>query len=199
MLFTLRKFGRPCSQASCEWENTRRLLGNGIETYHPVCYGEKMVCGLEKKSFFITEKIQGQCLTDFISENWLTMNQDEKEGIIISLAKMFRRVNDLGISLRDMYIWHVFVTKTNGGHSFAIIDLHRMTTNFKAGCSNSERVRNIGAFLFSLSPKYFDDRIKEEFLNAYTADDWKGNKSFFCKKIINRCEVLVNRRRRQEY
>ena len=196
MLFTLQNFGRPCSQAACEWENTRILLENGIETYHPVCYGEKMVWGLEKKSFFITEKIQGQCLAELISESWLTMSQEEKEQIIVSLAEMIRRIHDSGISLPDMYVWHVFVTKTNGDYSFAIIDLHRMTANLKGRCGNSERIRNLGAFLFSSSPEYFDEQIKEKFLNAYTTVNWKASKPSFYRKIMKRCELLANRRRR---
>jgi hypothetical protein len=39
MLFTVRNFGRLCSQAELELRNARILLDNGIETYHPVCWG----------------------------------------------------------------------------------------------------------------------------------------------------------------
>jgi len=70
MLFSINNFGRRCSQAACEWKNTNILLKNGIETYRPVCYGEQTRLGLERKSFFVTEKIQQRCLTDFIADDW---------------------------------------------------------------------------------------------------------------------------------
>ena len=67
MLFTLGNFGRICSQGQCEWNNANLLLQNGIETYKPICCGWESACGFEKRSFFITEKIDGICLADFVT------------------------------------------------------------------------------------------------------------------------------------
>ena len=52
MLFTLRNFGKFCSQGELEWRNAHILLDNGIETYHPVCFGFRSICGIERQSFF---------------------------------------------------------------------------------------------------------------------------------------------------
>ena len=83
-LFSISNFGRFCSQAACEWKNANMLLKNGIETYRPVCYGEQTRLGVERKSFFVTEEIQGRCLTDFIADNWPKLSNRQKKKIIVS-------------------------------------------------------------------------------------------------------------------
>jgi hypothetical protein len=103
MFFSISNFGRFCSQAACEWKNTNILLKNGIETYRPVCYGEQTRLGVERKSFFVTEEIQDRCLSDFIADNWSKLTGRQKEKIIVSLAKLIRRIHDAGISLPHDY------------------------------------------------------------------------------------------------
>ena len=103
MLFTFRNFGYICSQGRCEWNNANLLLENGVDTYHPACYGEEVVCGIEKRSIFVTEEIKGVCLTDFIGEKWSGLERVEKERIAISIGKTARKIHDAKISMPDMY------------------------------------------------------------------------------------------------
>ena len=196
MLFTLRRFGRPCSQAECEWENANTLLRNGIDTYKPACYGSQMVYGLEKKSFFVTEKINGLCLTDFVAKNWSRLDRHQKENILTELAYTIRKVHSAEISLPDLYIWHFFIAESNGQYNFTVIDLHRMRTNT---ASRRRRIRNLGAFDFSLSDKYFDDRLRTTFFNAYMGDNPDGQKEAFLREIKKRSRQLAHRRRRPDY
>ena len=197
MLFTVRNFGRMCSQATCEWNNAGALLKAGVGTYIPICRGEETTLGLEKRSFFITEKIKGQCFTDFVRLRWDRLAQSEKEAVIVSLAQVIRRVHEAGISLPDLYVWHVFITeKEDGGCDFAIIDLHRMKINVT---SRAERIRNLGAFYFSMSAKYFDDDIKHTFLDAYLGPGRLNEKDVFLRGVEHRCAVLERRRRRLDY
>jgi hypothetical protein len=91
----------------------------------------------------------------------------------------------------------VFVTeKENGGCDFAIIDLHRMKINVT---SRAERIRNIGAFYFSMSAKYFGDDIKHTFLDAYLGPGRLNEKDVFLRGVKHRCAVLERRRRRPDY
>ena len=131
ILFAWRNFDRPVSQAEVEWHNANILLENGIETYRPVCYGRQTKFGLERKSFFITEKLPGRELTDFVSEKWSQLNRQQKEKIIVSLGKLVRKIHDARISLPDLYLWHVFIKENHnlGQYDFAVIDLHRMGHN----------------------------------------------------------------------
>lgn len=201
MLFTIRNFGSLCSQAACEWKNAELLLRHGIATYHPVCYGQQMHLGLEKKSFIITEKIKGLPLTDFVAANWLNLAQSEKEKIITAIAKFIRKIHNARISLPDLYLWHIFMTKTPSADDiteddFAVIDLHRMRINVS---NRNARIRDLGALNFSMSEKYFDDNLREFFLNAYTNTGAADERTALSRKIKNRSRVLAARRRRPDY
>ncbi len=201
MLFTIRNFGSLCSQAACEWKDAQILLQHGIDTYHPVCFGHQMRLGLEKKSFIITEKINGMCMTDFVTANWLNLDQPQKEKSITAMAKFVRKIHNAKISMPDLYLWHIFMTKTPPADDiteddFAIIDLHRMRINIS---NRNARIRDLGALDFSMSDKYFDDSLREVFLDTYMATADADERIAFSRKIKNRSRVLANRRRRPDY
>ena len=193
MLFTSLNFGYICSQARGEWNNANILLGNGIDTYHPACYGEQIVCGIEKRSFFVTEAIDGQSLTDYVSANWASISRNEKENIIASLGRFVRKIHDSKISMPDLYLWHFFIKEDfsgKGDHQFAVIDLHRMSVNARPDA----RYRNLAAFIFSLSEKYFDDDFRKLFFDAYIADDFPHDPDELVKKVNKRAAVITARR-----
>ena len=196
ILFTFSNFGRICSQAACEWQDANILLANGIETYRPVCYGEETRFGLEKRSFFITEKLGSRCLTDFVGEEWSKLETDEKVRIMAAIGKFVRKIHDARISMPDLYVWHLFVSVEAGGYEFAIIDLHRMRINCRG---NSEKIRNLGAFDYSMLQEYFDDGLREAFLDAYMGSDFKGNRVSFCRRVKSRSAVLAGRRHKPKY
>ena len=195
MFFTFQNFGHLCSQAQCEWENANILLANGIDTYRPVCFGFQTVFGVERKSFFVTEKLSGCCLADFVTGNWSKLSHKQKEGLIRSMAKFVRKIHDAKISLPDLYIWHLFVSEKNlGEYDFAVIDLHRMKVDTTG---ETERARNLGALDFSMSEKYFDEKLRRIFLDAYAGSDY--NQDRLWRKMKRRSKILSGRRRRQNY
>ena len=196
MLFTFRNFGRFCSQASCEWKNANTLLQNGIPTYKPVCCGEETRLYLERRSFLITEKLPGCCLTNFVRDNWSTLDSDKKEKLTASLGQFVRKIHDAGISMPDLYVWHIFMQSKDDLYDLAVIDLHRMSANARG---NRWRIRNLGALDFSMTSKYFDQDLRDVFFNAYFGDDFDADKVAFCRKVTNRSMVLANRRRRPDY
>jgi len=196
MLFTFRNFGRFCSQAACEWQNTNILLQNGIPTYIPVCYGEETRLYLERKSFIITEKVPGRCLTDFIRDNWNTLSRDKKEKLTASLGGFVRKIHAARISMPDLYLWHIFIQSKDDQHDLAVIDLHRMSANARG---NRWKIRNLGALNFSMTSKYFDQNLRDVFFNAYFGDDFDADKAAFRRKVTNYSMVLANRRRRPDY
>ena len=168
MLFSFRNIGRPCSQARYEWENTRLLLESGIETYRPVCFGEKIKWGIENNSFLVTEELQSQCLTDFIRQNWHSFQQQQKEKIITGLAAFVRKIHSSNISLPDFYVWHIYITENAGGeYDYAVIDLHRMSRNVT---SRSRKIKNLGRLHHSMLDSYFDEELKQLFVKSYAAD-----------------------------
>ena len=182
MFFTWRNFGGFCSQARCEWKNTNFLLENHIGTYRPVCYGEQTKLGLEWKSFFITEQLQSKPMTEFVAENWSQLGAEKKQEIIILLAKTIRRVHDAGISLPDLYLWHIFIKQdeTTGQWEFDIIDLHRMQHNV-TNCN--QQLANLGRLDHSMTDKYFDNSMRELLIESYAGSGRPENTAELARKI----------------
>jgi hypothetical protein len=142
MIFSRRNIGESCSQGRYEWENARFLLDNGIESYRPVCYGEKMIWGVETRSFVVTEQLQAECLSDYVRDKWSTLERQERERIVAGLGAFVRRIHALNVSLADLYVYHIYLTeKADGEHDFAVIDLHRMSRNVT---NRNQKIKNLG-------------------------------------------------------
>jgi hypothetical protein len=193
-----RIFGRPTSQAAVEWANANLLSRCGVRTYRPVCLGEQTRFGIEKKSFLITEKLGSPCLTDFIARNFLRLAQSQKEKIIISLAKLIRKIHDARISLPDLYVWHIFVeeSKDAGKWDFAVIDLHRMAHNVT---DKNQQIRNLGRLDYSMLDKYFDDKLRQLFIESYAGDDWPGGAACLAAKVKKYSNKISSRKKPKQY
>lgn len=197
MLFTWRNFGRRCSQARCEWENIKLLFGGDIRTHSLVCYGEEIKWGLESKSFIVTEKLEGQSLTDFVQHNWQQLDRQQKEKIIADLAKFIRKIHDSKFSLPDLYVWHIFLTaKPAGSWDFAVIDLHRMSHNVE---NQKQQLENLGRLLHSMTDKYFDKELKRLFIESYAGDDREGDISAFIAQVQRYSDKVSAKRRPKPY
>ncbi|MBL7215609.1 MAG: hypothetical protein ISS71_08020 [Phycisphaerae bacterium] len=196
MLFTLRNFGKICSQAELEWRNANIFLDNGIETYHPVCYGFRSVCGIERQSFFVTEEIDGCCLLDYLMDSWKILPPADKEMLVIKLAKFFRKIHSAGLSLPDSYIWHVYMVNTSNetdDYEFGMIDLHRMQIRTRG---NRPAAMNLGRFLFSLPEGFMDAHLQSLFLENYLNTDFFGNKKAFID-AVKKWEAKISKRRKK--
>ena len=197
MLSSWCNIGRPCSQARYEWENARLLLDNGIETYRPVCFGEKITWGIENNSFFVTEELQSQCLTDFIRQNWNSLQQQQKEKIVTGLAAFIRKIHALNISLPDLYVWHIYITENAGGeYDYAVIDLHRMSRNVT---STSRKIKNLGRLHHSMLDSYFDEELKQLFIKSYTADGRDGDIAALLAQVKKYSDAVSAKRKQIQY
>lgn len=199
MLFTIRNFGRLCSQAELEWRNAHILLDNGIETYRPAVWGAHTFCGIEMRSFFITEKLNGRSLIDYLLNNWSTFETPQQDKLVIGLARFFRTLHQARLSLPDSYLWHLFVMEPidpRQAYRFAIIDLHRMQIN---AASSRHAPRNLGALMFSLPDEWFDARLRELFINTYlesTDGTLIADRQAFLETLKKREQILTARRKK---
>lgn len=196
MLFTLTNFGHFCSQGACEWKNANFLLQHHIGTYKPVCFGFRNAFGLEKESFFMTEKLDSCCLKDFVTENWSDCPQARKEKIIIAVAKLARKLHDLNVGMPDLFIWHIFLRDSNndegpGVEDLAIIDLHRMRMNVR---STSETIKGLAAMNYSMLDKYFDGYLRELLISTYLEGVAAVDRRKIVLEIQKRTEKLKRRR-----
>ena len=196
MIFSFRNIGRPCSQARYEWENARLLLDNGIETYRPVCFGEEITCGIENRSFFITEELASQCMTDFISQNWHGFKQQQKEKIITGMAAFIRKIHDSNICLPDLYVWHIYITENAGEYEYAVIDLHRMSRNVT---SRNLKLKNLGRMHHSMLDSYFDEELKQLFVKSYASGGQGGDVSKLMAQVKKYSDIISARRRQVQY
>ncbi len=197
MIFSRLNFGRVYSQGQVEWENANLLLNIGIGTYRPVCFGQRMNWVIESRSFFVTEQLQSLCLADFVAEKWLVLERSEREKIISLLAKVFRRVHDAGINLADLYVWHIFISKTaDGQYQFDIIDLHRMSRNVT---NTKLQLENLGRFCHSMVDKYFDQSDRELLITAYAGVDYRGGVEELLETVKRFSAAVSTKRKPKPY
>lgn len=191
-------FGRPTSQAQVEWGNANLLLENGIDTYKPVCMGERTICRIERESFVITEQLEATCLQDFVITKWHTLERSQQERIIIAMAQLARQAHEANISLQDLYIWHVFIYEDSleDDCRLSVIDLHRMLRNVK---DPRKKLLDMGALYWSMSSDYFDAEHKALLISSYVGDGWAGDEESVREKIRKRADILGSRRKLRDH
>jgi len=192
MVAACRTCGRPTTQAGVEWHNARYLLDNGIVTYEPVCMGERTRWGLERNSFFVTRELEGECLRDFVINNWYGLDRSRQEQILAAVAQFVRTLHQLGIVFPDLYIWHLFLRTERlwDDCQLSIIDLHRMTAGMR---SQRRQARDLSRLCWSMVPKYFDDDHKE-FLLETCLLDFNVSQRNALRGVIARYEATLNKR-----
>jgi hypothetical protein len=198
MIFAWRSFGRLISQAALEWHNANMLFENGIETYRPVCYGAQTKFSLERKSFLITEMLPGMALTDFVSEKWSQLSQQQKEAIIVSLGKLVRKIHEAQISMPDLYLWHVFIKEIPNSEQYdlAVIDLHRMGHNIS---NQNQLLKNLGRLDHSMPEKYFDERLRKLLIESYAGDNRPEEITNLIQQVKKCSNAISVKRRTKPY
>ena len=187
------KFGFPTSQAHVEWKNAHHLLSNDIETYKPVCFGERTRMGIETKSFIVTEQLDSKCLLEFVIESWQLLGGTLQEKIIVAVAKLARRIHDLDISFPDLYLWHLFIRLDSlaADLQLSIIDLHRMSQGIR---TSRRKIKELGRLHWSMSTDYFSDEHKSLFITAYRGNNLSLDTEALMK-IVRKCSVDLDRKR----
>ena len=198
MLSAFCHFGTLCSQAEVEWRNANILLKHGIETYHPVCYGVCSHFGIERQSFFVTEQISGQCLQEYLTESWTSLEDAKKQDLVIRLGKFFQKIHAARIALPDAYIWHVYMVRlpnaSSGDFELGMIDLHRMKVRT---CGHRHAAKDLGGFLFSLPDGFMDAALRSLFMDTYLGDGRIRSRDAFCRRV-HQWELKISSRRKRE-
>ncbi|UCF16542.1 MAG: hypothetical protein JSW59_03600, partial [Phycisphaerales bacterium] len=197
ILFARRNIGESCSQGRYEFESARFLLDNGIGSYNPVCYGEQRILGIETKSFVITEELQSICLSDFVRDKWRSLERSQQEKIVADLGAFVRRVHALDVSLPDLYVYHIYMTKnTSGEYDFAVIDLHRMSRNVT---NENQKLKNLGRLHHSMLDDYFDAELKQLLIKSYAGDYWDGDVAELVARVQKHSNTVSSKRRQKSY
>jgi tRNA A-37 threonylcarbamoyl transferase component Bud32 len=201
MYFAFRNYGKAMSQGRLEWENARLLLENGIETYRPACYGEKLICGIERRSFLITRELSGVCLADFIAHNWNETTEDARERIVVELGAFVERICRAKMCLPDLYVWHIYIInkpgKTQGrGCRFAVIDLHRMSHDVRG---ERFEVENLARLHHSMRQEYFGEDLKRLLVQSYAQAAERDDVAELYRKVERRSRIVSAVRQVRSY
>lgn len=200
MFFAVRNWGSLCSQGQLEWNCANYLMSHGVKTYQPVCYGHIRRFGLERQSFLLTEKLTGQCLMDFVAQSWHSLDDCQQADLLCELAGFCQKIHLLGVSLPDLYIYHIFIEPdSQGGYQFAVIDLHRMSVNVPGWRRLSCRIENLARLNFSLRQEYFSPQQRIQLIKNSLCDLPEDTIEKATAKIFRRSEQLARRRRPPQY
>jgi hypothetical protein len=198
MLFSHFSFGRGCSQGQLEFKNANLLLENNIETYRPVCFGEKFNMGIESESFLVTQEIDGICLTDWLGANYENLTGEQMDAVMVSMADFVRRIHKAGFSMPDLYVWHLYMLNpvNMDDLQWAVIDLHRMSHNVR---NVEKKIKNLGSLDLSMLDKYFTAQMKKTFIKAYIKNDGLFADIRIAEKIKKRSAAIYKKRGDREY
>jgi hypothetical protein len=199
MLFALYHWRRPCSQGQLEWNSANYLLSHGIGSYRPACFGEISILGIERRSFFLTEKLTGMSLTDFFKQYWPAMDTRQQEKLLSELARFIQKIHGLRVSLPDLYAYHLFVERQMDAYSFAVIDLHRMSINVPSWRMPAARIENLARLNFSLRDEYITPAQRQFLLRQSLNDLPESNVDDRIEKILRRTDRIHHRRKQPVY
>jgi len=172
-LLTLRK--PPVLCAYNEWMAIQRLTELGIDTMTTVGYGELGKSPATKRSFLITEDLQGtESLEDFCRA-WKDNPPDVrlKRALIKKIAEVTRTLHEHGINHRDYYLCHFLLDISAGKDNLDpkkltpyLIDLHRV--QFRAKVPQRWRVKDLASLYFSSMEIGLTQRDFIRFMCEYT-------------------------------
>ena len=182
--------GRIISRGKLECSNARLLIENGIGAYEPVCFGEKSIFGFETDSFVVTKKLDMQCLEDFVAQKWKSLSLQEQKKLITELVKTIRKAHSLNVSIRDLYIKHIFINEDNDKFSFSFIDLENLWQNV---FDPFTKARDLGRLYFSMDDSNFSKQMKELLVETYLANAPTWQKPLMRHLILSRAKKRKKR------
>ena len=198
VLSAWRYFGRPLSLARIEWDNARMLMDRGVGAYEPVCMGQRLCMGWPGKSFLVTRKLDAVCLVDYLQDQWATLTVQQRQGVIADMAKLVRELHDAGVSVPDLYVWHLFVTVGDDDLPvrWHLIDLHRMVPQ-RAG--TAWKHKQLARLYWSLAGDYVDADCKTLLIDAYGTDNDERDQRRLRDGVRAYAAVLEKRRHLKRY
>ncbi|MFQ5429837.1 MAG: lipopolysaccharide kinase InaA family protein [Phycisphaerae bacterium] len=151
----------------------KRLTLLGIPTLRAVAFGQKMRGVIEKKSFAITEAIDGQSLervAEAAARNpGAAPAWTQRREIIRQLAFITRRLHENRLYHRDLYLCHVFLANnTDGAVVLRLIDLARMIE--KPRNPDRWRIKDLAALDYSAPASVVTRADRVRFLYDYDAN-----------------------------
>ena len=131
-----------------------------------------------------------QCLEEFVFDNWKSLPLEQQNNIIIKIANTVRKAHSFNVSIRDLYIKHIFITRDDDKINLSFIDLENMWQNVT---NPFQKARDLGRLYFSMDDEYFGKDSKELLIDTYLADIPSLRKGLMKYLIISRAKRLSKR------
>jgi heptose I phosphotransferase len=195
-LFQWLRGRRARTHARLEWEAIRALEAAGIGAPEVAAVGEASGGGLRKPSFLLTVGLEDRVALDAFLErgDYDALDRSGKRAFVRALAQTVRRMHDAGITHPDLYAWHVFVRREEGGWSFALIDLHRAVV--KGRVSLFDAVRDLTGLHLTAHPASIGRPDRVRFLRAYFGGGrLRPAGKRLGRKILARAKRIASRKR----
>ena len=202
----IRECGLRSSSGWREMHFIKRLSQLGIPTMRGVAFGQRMKGILEKRSFGITEEIEGESLEiltgRFLANTAPAPAWTDRREIIRQLALVTARLHQHGLFHRDLYLCHVFLCRNaDGSIVLRLIDLARMIEK-KKGHNERWWIKDLAALNYSAPAGLVTRADRLRFLYDYMGKTLRHADRIQCKRrlrdIIRRVTTRTQRMARHD-
>lgn len=159
------------TEARREIDKIEAFTSAGVPVPEVVAWGEGVWEGAEGASFIATKDLRGLPLERYLFRHWSPPLDpaaiSEKRQLLLSLARLTRRMHDAGLVHRDFYLGHVFVTEEWKGNEsrLAVLDVQR--ASHRPRWWIRPRIKDLASLHFSADPKYIRPADRLRFLKDY--------------------------------
>ncbi len=194
----MREAGRHASTASRERRLIKRLSSLGIPTLDGICFGEEMAGSWERRSFSMTAAIDGISLEALANRQLErpALEAGELRGIARQLAALVGRLHRGRLFHRDLYLCHVFLTRSKrGGVVLRLIDLGRMLDRPRR--TYRWQIKDLAALNFSTPAQLVPRASRLRFLYDYLRAWSPPGDAASHRRLIRRMAADIDRRSRR--
>ena len=162
---------RELGEGMREWQNIMAFQRRGLPVVTPVAAGERLLPGGLIESFVMTQSLEGFEPADQYVGARLVAPLDQvqlkrKRRLIAAVARLSRRMHELGFNHRDFYLCHIFVRDAaDGASDLRLIDLQRV--DYRAAHRRRWLNKDLAALHYSSVCLPLSDRDRLRFFVAY--------------------------------
>ena len=161
----------PVLGAGNEWLALQRLAELGVDTMHPVAFGQRDNNPARQHSFIVTDELAPTISLEDFCREWPRNPPPPalKRALIERVATMARRMHEGGVNHRDFYICHFLLhldpPPTADRLKLSLIDLHRAQVRIRT--PRRWRDKDLAALYFSALDIGLTRHDRLRFLRSY--------------------------------
>lgn len=161
---------KPIIGALTEVDAIQKVIALGIKTTPIAAYGVNGACVASQESFLLTEDLGDIVSLEDICKTWKKNppTSEEKQSMLIAVAKLAARFHEAGLCHRDFYLCHIALNRDEpitSDTEFYLLDLHRVLDGQSSRGYAAKK--DIAGLIFSCGDY------------GFTNEDWAVFKSYY--------------------